>query len=153
MVKEALYKLFLENIIRVLNQYSNKEREESPYNCIGDENKAEEIAEIFIRNWEMAHEIVTNRGGQFIAVLQPAAYIGNPKTDHLKLDEDLGKNFKEVYRRIKVKIAERNHPWIYDLSDRFDGDQLIYIDFCHVSPNGNQIMAKSIGEIISAKDL
>ncbi|HYF66818.1 MAG TPA: SGNH/GDSL hydrolase family protein [Ohtaekwangia sp.] len=153
MVKEALYKLFLENIMRVLNQYSNKEREESPYNCIGDEHKAEEIAEIFMRNWEMAHEIVTNRGGEFIAILQPAAFIGNPKTDHLKLDEDLGKNFKEVYRRIKAKIAERNHPWVYDLSDRFDGDQLIYIDFCHVSPNGNQIMAKSIGEIISTKQL
>jgi hypothetical protein len=101
-----------------------------------------------MKNWEMAHEIVTNRGGKFIAVLQPAAYIGAPRTDHLKLDEELGKNFKEVYRQIQLKIAERKHPWIYDLSDSFDGDEYVFIDFCHVSPNGNEIIAREISNII-----
>ena len=148
MAKEVFFKLFLENILRLIKQYSDDSEKPSPYNCISDPQKAEDIAEIFMKNWEMAHEIVTSRGGTFIAVLQPAAFVGNPRTDHLNLDPDLGRNFSEIYRRIKLKIKERNHPWIHDLSDRFDGNQLIYIDFCHVSSNGNEIMAKAIAPLI-----
>jgi hypothetical protein len=149
-VKEAFYKFFLENIIRVVRKYSDQSKKESPYDCLSDPNKAEEIAEIMMKNWELAHEIVTSRGGKFVAVLQPAAFVGKPRTDHLKLDEDLKANFAEVYRRLKLKIGQRNHPWIYDLSDKFDRDEYIYIDFCHVSPNGNEIMAKAIGDVVSS---
>jgi hypothetical protein len=97
----------------------------------------------------MAHEIAINRNAKFLAVLQPAAFIGKPRTDHLELDEELGKNFHEIYRRLKEKIKERNHPWIIDLSDAFDGDEYIFIDFCHVSPNGNEIIAEKISEAVN----
>jgi hypothetical protein len=147
-VKEGLYKLFLENIMRVLMRYSNAKKE-SPYDCLTTPGKAEEIAEIMLKNWEMAHEIVTARGGKFIAILQPAAFVGNPRTDHLPADKDFEKNFAEVYRHIKAKIAQRNHDWIYDLSNAFDGKELIFIDFCHVSPNGNEIMSREIASIVS----
>jgi hypothetical protein len=148
-VKQIFYKLFLENIIRVINQYSESSKKPSPYNCLSEPGKAEEIADIFMKNWEMANEIVTARGGKFIAILQPAAFVGSPNTNHLTLDPDLGNNFSEVYRRIKLKIKEKNYPWIYDLTDRFDGSETIYIDFCHVSPNGNELMAKSIAQILN----
>lgn len=146
--KEVLGKVFVSNILILVNR--SKTQNESPYDCLSNPKKAEQIAEIMMKNWEMAHEIVTNRGGKFVAVLQPAAFIGNPKTDHLELDQDLGKNFAEVYKHIKIKIAERNHPWIYDLSDRFDGNEFIYIDFCHVSPNGNKIIAQEITKLVGA---
>lgn len=147
-VKEFAGKLFYENIIKTVRKFTYKPTpENSPYDCLSKPGKAEEIAEIMMKNWELAHEIVTNRGGQFMAFLQPAAFVGKPRTDHLKLDEDLGKNFAEVYRQIKLKIAERKHPWIHDISDKFDGDEYIFIDFCHVSPNGNEIIAKEISKI------
>jgi hypothetical protein len=150
-VKEVLHKTFTENILKVMGRFSAKETDtKSLYNCLGESGKAEEIAEIMMKNWEMANEIVTARGGKFVAVLQPAAYIGKPKTDHLKLDQELGKNFVEVYKHIKQKIAQRKHDWIFDLSDKFDGDEYIYIDFCHVSPNGNQIMAEEISNLVRA---
>lgn len=149
MAKDLLGKVFVENILKVVYKFTQgKQPGNSPYDCLQTPGKAEEIAEMMMKNWEMAHEIVTNRGGRFIAVLQPAAYVGNPRTDHLKLDEDLGKNFVEVYRHIKRKIKERNHSWVYDLSDRFDGSDYIYIDFCHVSPNGNKIIAKEISQVV-----
>jgi len=97
----------------------------------------------------MAHEIVTNRNGVFLAVLQPAAYIGKPRTDHLELDKELGKNFHEIYRRLKDKIAERNHPWIIDLSNAFNSNEYVFIDFCHVSPNGNEIIAREISKAVT----
>jgi hypothetical protein len=148
LAKEMATKIFLGNTLKVISQVTaGKSEQRSPYNCTGA-GKAEEIAEIMMKNWELANEIVTARGGKFIAILQPAAFVGKPKRDHLKLDEDLGKNFNEVYGHIKTKISERKHPWIYDLSDRFDGDDYIYIDFCHVSPNGNELIAKEISKIM-----
>ena len=102
-----------------------------------------------IKNWEMAHEIVTKRNGEFLAVLQPAAFIGNPRTDHLELDDELGKNFELIYTLLRKKIQERNHPWIIDLSHAFDNDEFIFIDFCHVSPNGNEIIAREISRVVN----
>lgn len=147
-VKDVAHKLFLENILIVIRRVKEQNTPApSPYNCL-DGDKALEIAEIMIRNWEMAHELVTRRGGRFIAILQPAAFVGNPRTDHLSLDNNLGENFRNVYRHIREKITERNHDWIVDLSDRFDGREYIYIDFCHVSPNGNQIIAREISHLV-----
>jgi hypothetical protein len=149
-VKELVGKLFYENILRATHKLTYKPTpENSPYDCLSKPGKAEEIAEMLLKNWEMAHEIVTNRNGKFIAVLQPAAFIGNPKTEHLTLDAELGKNFDEIYKRIQQKIRERNHDWIVDLSDSFDGNEYIYIDFCHVSPNGNEIIARRISAIVN----
>ncbi len=148
-VKEIARKLFIENILAVIRRATYKPTpENTPYDCISNPAKAEQIAEMMMKNWEMANEIVTNRGGRFVAVLQPAAFVGKPKTDYLKLDEDLGKNFQAIYTLIKKKIAERNHPWIVDLSDRFDRDEHIYIDFCHVSPNGNAIIASELTRVV-----
>jgi hypothetical protein len=147
LVKEAIFKAFLENIMRLVRKHSNQKKE-SPYDCLSKPGKAEEIAEIMMRNWELAHDIVTDHGGKFIAILQPAAFVGNPRTDHLEEDKDFKANFAEVYRLIKIKIEERKHPWIYDLSNQFDGNEYIFIDFCHVSPNGNQIMSEAIAGIV-----
>ncbi|HYG00988.1 MAG TPA: SGNH/GDSL hydrolase family protein [Chryseosolibacter sp.] len=146
LAKEIVAKIFFDNILTLV--YRNQRQSESPYDCVSNPKKAEQIAEIMMRNWELAHEIVSNRGGRFMAILQPAAFIGNPQLDHLELDPDLGQNFEAVYKNFKKKIKERNHPWIFDLSDKFDGEQRIYIDFCHVSPNGNEIIAKEISRLV-----
>ncbi len=149
-LKEIAGKIFFENILKVIHKFTYKPTpENSPYDCALNPAKAEEIADIMMKNWEMAHEIVSNRGGKFIAVLQPAAFIGNPRTDHLKLDEELGKNFEEVYKNIRQEIAEKNYDWIIDLSNRFDSTEYIYIDFCHVSPNGNEIIAREISAAVN----
>lgn len=149
LAKAIAAKIFVVNTMKVIHKFTYKPTPgNSPYDCLSKPEKAEQIASMMMKNWEMAHEIVTSRGGEFVAVLQPAAFIGKPRTDHLQLDEALGKNFQEIYKRIQQKISERRHPWIVDLSDRFNGDEYIYIDFCHVSPNGNEIMAREISNII-----
>ena len=147
-VKDILNKIFTENIFRMVRRNSAKADKASAYDCLSNPEKAEAIAEMFMMNWELAHEIVTQRGGKFIAFLQPAALVGNPRTDHLDLDENLKANFADVYKRIQKKIREKNHPWIYDLSNLLDGQEHIFIDFCHVSPNGNEKVARAIADIV-----
>lgn len=154
MIRELVAKIFVEDILAVIKRATYRPTPaNSPYDCISEPGKAETIADMMIKNWEMAHEIVTARNGKFIAILQPAAFVGDPRTDHLELDAELGRNFREVYRLLKEKIAARQHPWIIDLSETFNGDEYIFIDFCHVSPNGNAIIAREVSSAVdSLKD-
>jgi hypothetical protein len=147
MAKEAIGKIFFENLILLSKKLNPAERDDM-YNCLSSPEKAEGIADFMLTNWEIAHDIVTSRGGEFYAVLQPVAYVGNPRTDHLELGPVLGDNFREVYKLFYEKIQEKKYPWVFDLSTSFDGDDYIFIDFCHVSPKGNQIMANEIGEVL-----
>lgn len=144
---DILNNLFTENILIVVRQFDTVTgREASLYNCV-DTDKGRTIAEMMLRNWEMAHQLVTNQGGKFFAVLQPVSFIGSPKTDYLKLDSELGKSFREVYYHLKLMIQQKNYPWIIDMTDAFDGDEYIYIDFCHVSGNGNRIIADRLASV------
>lgn len=150
MLKDVLKKIFIEDILAVIQKLSAGTTAQGPlYDCATDQQKAEAIAEMMMKNWEMAQEIVTKRNGEFIAVLQPAAFIGKPRTDHLELDEELRSNFELIYSLLQKKIADRNHPWIIDLSRAFDNNEYIFIDFCHVSPNGNEIIAQEISRAVN----
>lgn len=150
-IKELAAKVFIEDILKLIQKLTYRPGpDNSPYDCVSNPAKAEAIADMMIKNWEMAHEIVTKRNGKFLAILQPAAFIGSPRTDHLELDEELGKNFEHIYSLLRKKIAERNHPWIIDLSQKFDGNEYIFIDFCHVSPNGNEIIAREISNVVNS---
>ena len=150
MVKEVLRKIFIEDILAVIQKFTAESAgKKALYNCTTDAEKAEAIADMMMKNWEMAHEIVTKRNGTFLAVLQPAAFIGDPRTDHLQLDEELGKNFELIYGLLQKKIADKKYPWIIDLSRAFDTNDYIFIDFCHVSPNGNEIIAREISRAVN----
>lgn len=146
-IREAIGKIFFDKLI-LLSKKINPTERDSMYACISSPEKAEAIADFMLTNWEIAHDIVTSRGGKFYAVLQPAAYIGNPRTDHLDLGPVLGDNFRQVYKLFYQNIKEKQYPWVYDLSTAFDGNEYIFIDFCHVSPNGNQIMANEIDKAL-----
>jgi len=141
--------LFLSNIKRLISKISYSEKSSLAYNCFENTEKINLIADGIIRNWEMAHTLVTKSGGQFIAILQPVAYVGNAKLDHLTLDAALGRNINAVYKAIQQRIEKKNYDWLVDLSGEFDNDQYIYIDFCHVSPNGNLIIAKSVSDFMN----
>jgi hypothetical protein len=82
-------------------------------------------------------------------VLQPIAFVGSPNTSHLKLGQEMDKNVQLVYEAFAKRIREEDLKWVYLMTDAFDGEEFIYIDFCHVSPNGNIIIADRIEELIA----
>ncbi|MCE7862671.1 MAG: hypothetical protein DYG99_03915 [Bacteroidetes bacterium CHB5] len=143
-----LNNLFTENVLLVIRHLKNvNNQNKGLYNC-ADAEKGKEVARMLVETWEMANALVTSRGGKFIAVLQPASYLGKPRLDHLELNEELGVNFRFVYNEVKRLMAERNHTWFVDMTDAFDGDQYIYIDFCHVTAAGNEIIADRVNKIL-----
>ena len=117
------------------------------YMCDNSPERAQRVAESIVNNWEIAHDLAEARGIKFLAILQPVAYVGNPKLTHLTFDKWANERklqFKTVYPLIKDVMQKRGHKWILDYTDMFSRDEYIYIDFCHVSPNGNLIIAKQI---------
>ncbi len=150
----ALDYLFIKKTNRLINALLRVEEIDPSifYDCDKNDKKANYIAHTILENWKIAHALVNSKGGRFIAILQPNAFVGNPQLSHLKdfppMKNYLADQFKSVYPIIQKLIAEENLPWIYDLTDIYNSEEYIYIDYVHVSPNGNLIMAKRINQIL-----
>jgi hypothetical protein len=148
LILTALNNLFTENILLFIQYRQNtSDKKPSLYDCLNTD-KGVTVASMLMANWEMAHELVTSRGGKFIAILQPVSYIGSAQVEHLQLHEELGENFRFVYDELQKLIIEKGHPWVYDLTPAFNGNEYIYIDFCHVTKAGNRIIADKLTDVL-----
>ncbi len=141
--------IFLQNTRKLAAEISHKlfgtqTKERRGYVCDKSKDRAQKVTKTLVNNWEIAHDIAQARGIKFFAILQPVAFIGKPKLDHLKLSKTFGLQYKTVYPLLKKVIRERGHNWILDYTDRFSRDEYIYVDWAHVSKNGNKIIANRI---------
>jgi len=140
-------------LMDIIDDNRASQREEDSLVCDNDPERARQVAETLLENWEMAHDLAQARGIEFLAVLQPVAFIGRPRLDHIaeELDPQMGKQFQAVYPILRSLIQERNYDWIVDYTRLMPGDEYIYVDFCHVSANGNEILGRRLAEDTRAK--
>tara|TARA_B100000795_G_scaffold244487_1_gene209019 strand:- start:533 stop:1648 length:1116 start_codon:yes stop_codon:yes gene_type:complete len=138
---------FVSHVSQKLGIVSSEIIANSYYNCYSNPARSQEIARTLVDTWQATSDLVEQRGGKFTAVLQPVAYIGSPITSYLNLisenDEVLAAQFKSVYPLIK-EIAERRNIDFIDLTYVYDGCDNCYIDFCHVGPQGHQILVSTL---------
>jgi hypothetical protein len=117
------------------------------FNCHSNSHKAARIADNVVRDWQMAKRIVESYGAKFIGILQPVMYVSRTRHDHLDDGPPLMRaQFQTVYPLIKQRMVEAGDEF-YDLTSALDIDEYIYVDFAHVSPNGNRLVAARIAEI------
>ncbi|MBE9101295.1 hypothetical protein [Vacuolonema iberomarrocanum] len=115
--------------------------------CDTDPERAQQVAEALVANWELAHNLAEARGVEFMAVLQPVAYLGEPRIDHIHsvLTAEQGDQYRAVYPRIQALLAEHDYDWVEDYVPLLAADEeYYYIDFCHLSGNGNQKIAQRL---------
>jgi hypothetical protein len=117
------------------------------FDCHTDKGKAQRISDHLLKDWALARRLVESYNGQFIGVLQPVAYFSSTKLDHLKLSDALRLQFEAVYPLIEKKMERKSR--LHNLVGALDHDEYIYVDFCHLSPNGNRYVAKEILQIIA----
>lgn len=154
-IVRACKALFLENLIaltaeiRKLETFRKAGGPCSTFVCLCESQRAEAVADNLLANWQMAKTLVEAHGGIFLPVLQPVIFEGKPYTAHLggNLDRPYGiaATYELMYALIRERLRE--HPIgsnVLDLTDAFDGDRLLYIDFCHVTREGNAIVAERI---------
>lgn len=118
--------------------------------CHSDAARAQRIADNLIQDWDVARRLVESYGGKFIGILQPVAYYSVTKLDHIRLNDIQRKQFQSVYPLIRQKIrGQRN---LYDFTGALDHQQYLYIDFCHLSPNANRLIASKLVELLSGHE-
>ena len=119
------------------------------YNCASDSDRAIEVANSLVRTWEAAADIVSSRGGEFTAILQPAAYFGDAEYGYLNLtnatDIELSQQFQAVYPLV-IKFAEKSNINFIDLTHVYDSCVDCYIDYCHASPQGHKKLVQQLSE-------
>jgi lysophospholipase L1-like esterase len=115
------------------------------HDCHRNPEKAEAIAKNLVRDWDFAKHLVEWHGGKFIGVLQPVAYFSRTRLDHVSLSRNWERQYRTVYPLIQKKLIEAGG--YYDLTSALDIDDFLYLDFCHLGPKGNLLMAKKIAEI------
>lgn len=123
------------------------------YDCDNNPDKALLVAEGLVSAWEQAELLANTYGIGFLAVLQPVYYIGSASADYLGLEEQMGtaesrKQYEIVYPLIRDLAHKRNISFL-DLSDLYDGCGNCYIDFVHVGPQGNALLANRFSELFS----
>jgi len=142
-------------IVVVLHRLSSKDKQienaNQSYLCASNPERARYIAETLVNTWQVASDLIKARGGDFTAVLQPVAYIGNPQVDYINLatanDYAQTRQYRVLYPLIREIALERELDFI-DLASIYDGCEYCYIDFCHVGPQAHHILAKKLADYL-----
>jgi hypothetical protein len=136
----------------IKGKYSKSQH--STYYEVGPE-RTEKVASALLDSWMATKLLVEQNGGIYVCVLQPNTAIGKPSLDHLDLSNEYLVPYQHLY---PVVLDLLQSPEYLDLSENFidltsvfDGNEKFYIDFCHVSPNGNRIVAKTLYDHIQKR--
>lgn len=151
--ESQLYRTLTPTIEMLRDALGSDDAGEGGYDCDTDAAKAELIAKTLVFDWSLAKKIVEDNGGVFIPVLQPVAYLGKPNVGHLtKMHKEkaLGRQYQALYPEIKRLLKEQGFAY-YDFTGLFDGDDQLYIDFCHVVPDGNERVARQLAAVLAGR--
>jgi lysophospholipase L1-like esterase len=118
------------------------------HDCHRRPDKAETIAQNLLRDWQFAKHLVEWQGGTFVGILQPVAYFSRTRLDHVSLSQNLEQQYRAVYPLLREKIARSGE--FHDFTQALDVDEYLYLDFCHLPPNGNRMIAARIAEAATA---
>ncbi len=114
--------------------------------CDAKPAKAKKIAENLLADWKIAEQLVSSYGGRFVGILQPALYFSKTRIDHISDDPAMRAQFQAVYPLIERLMVKDGA--LHNLVGAVDVDDYVYVDFCHLSPNGNALIAARMAEII-----
>ena len=120
------------------------------FDCHSNEAKRKRIAAALVMDWTLAKSLVEKHGGKFLPVLQPVAHLGAPNLrylDSVKNDALLHSQYEAVYAEIVSQLRQAGLEYV-DLTRIHDGEQILYIDFCHVSSEGNERVAARIAAML-----
>jgi len=124
-----------------------------PFDCSRDPAKSAFIARMLAADWDMARFIADRMGARFIGALQPVAVFSDTPLDYIDLTKrgPLEAEYKAVYpliRRGLEGISGGDRLEYIDMTHALDTPEKVYIDWAHLSPNGNAMIADRLSDRI-----
>jgi hypothetical protein len=146
--KHYLYNNIVVPIISLASSVLNKDKDAKIAGCSNDPSRANDVADMMVKNFEIMHTLVKSSGGKFHLFIQPSAYFGNPRIDYLDLDSNSFPFEKAEANAVLPLVVERlqqsQFKWFTDLRAVFDGDEILLLDHAHATPAGNALLARKI---------
>jgi hypothetical protein len=127
------------------------------YNYDLTEQRTQQVAKALLDSWMATKALAEYNGATYMAVLQPNTGVGQPNLRHISIDANLIEPYQHLYPAV-LDILEEDPSYeelsghFTNLSDTFDGNEYFYVDFCHVTPNGNQLIAEQLLERLDQID-
>lgn len=134
---------------RFLMKIKNESDSSYDLKCGCNNDRTDEVVKTMFANLKMAKYLVEQKGGKFLAVLQPVIYVQNPKKDYLdqylqKMQDDRGLNYINLY---EAYGRNRDYNMLINLTSSLNVRSNIYIDECHLNALGNTIIASKIDSV------
>jgi len=111
------------------------------------------VAEEFLTNVALLDKLAQVYKFNYILVWQPLIYNKeNKTTEETSVFNKYDKNFGQVYDLALKKIESKQSKYFYNLTTIFNSyTNSFFIDPCHVTGEGNEIIAKKIVELIKSQ--
>ena len=125
----------------------NKNAGTAPFDCSTKPEKARFLARMLEADWDVAAFVAERMGAQFIGVLQPVIFSGSSPREHLKLNDALEAEYEAVYPHFREALTgfdQVDGRQFIDLSAALDSAEAVYIDWAHLTPTGNGIIAEKL---------
>ena len=120
-----------------------------------DARVAEKAVDLYLKNIELVKALAASYKFKYQFYWQPTMFGKNKLSEYEKAEyEDqkhLEKVYKETYRIVREKTTSlRDDKSFHDLSDIFLHEEApIYIDWMHLSEQGNAAIARAIADKVS----
>ncbi|MFQ5590078.1 MAG: SGNH/GDSL hydrolase family protein [Phycisphaerae bacterium] len=114
---------------------------------------AEGIADYYATSYELLEVLAQAYGFQYLAFWQPVSLTEDHLFEEEKTDFRTGDDaLRKTHLYVRESLKSKGLPNFYDISDVLrDRTKTTYIDYCHLTVEGNAVVAARIGDVIEAK--
>ena len=132
----------------------NKSQSKS-YDCDINKAKARLVAQHLVNNWRTAYSLSKSNNFKFYGVLQPTLFSTETNSEYLnkkivKKYPEYKRQYNAVYPLILEEISRKCQldkeicSFMIDGTNWLDGNNNIFIDYCHVNSLGNRKIAQRL---------
>ncbi len=118
---------------------------------------SESIVKFYLADYELVNALATQYGFDFAFFVQPVLAVeGKPLTDDeqsilLEMDDDLIILYRQTYNKLQTETQQI--PNVFVISSALDQyEEQIWVDWTHITPKGNEIIANTIYEALDIYD-
>ena len=134
-----------------LNEALLKEKEKINYPA----NLNEQVVKVYLNNMKIVTTLGKTYGFKTLFYWQPTIFtkttLSNYEKGIVADKKDINKLFDATYSKIADQHFENARNGFHDISRMFESyEKPLYIDFCHISEYGNQMVAEKIADDVIA---
>ena len=155
---KKLAEFLLSPYAALVNKVNNSNSSSKQFNCDTNELKARSVAQHLVNNWRTAYSLSQSKNFKFYGILQPTLFSTETNSEYLaskavKRHPELKRQYDAVYPLIVQEISRQCESdknicaSMIDGTGWLNGNDNIFIDFCHINSDGNKEIAKRIASL------